>query len=83
MIKMTYHAVKRWTDITRNEVYTIVALLILMARNKHNFLNEYWLKNVIFKSNSKIFSVTMPRVISILRMIDFSNYEEQIGDPSL
>jgi hypothetical protein len=81
MIKMIYHTMKRWTNITRNEKYTYVALLILMARNNLNFLNKYWLKNIIFNSNLKIFSVTVARVISILRMIHFSNYEEQIeGD---
>jgi hypothetical protein len=42
---LTY-SLKRWTDRTGKEMYTFIALLMLMARNKCNCLKEYWSEDV-------------------------------------
>jgi hypothetical protein len=73
------YGLKRWTNTTRNEMYTFIALMMLMARNRRYSLKEYWSNDVLL--NSRIVSATMARdrFISILRMLHFSNTETE-GD---
>jgi hypothetical protein len=41
------YSLKSWTDTIRSELYTIIALVMLMARNWYNSLKEYWLERCI------------------------------------
>jgi hypothetical protein len=46
-------------DTTRNEMNTFTALLMLMARTRHNSLKGHWLKAVLL--NSKLFLASTAR----------------------
>lgn len=62
---------ERWTDSTRNEMYTFIALLLFMGRNKCNFLKAYWSKDVVLSSKIFLVSVVRDKYLSVLRMFLF------------
>jgi hypothetical protein len=68
-------SLKMWTNATWNKMYSFIALLMLIARNKHNSLKGYWLKDILLNSENFCVTMTRDRVLSNLRMLHFLDNE--------
>jgi hypothetical protein len=70
----------KWVDINISEMYLFIGLSMLMTRNKHLTIEEFWSTDPLLKSS--IFGKSMPRnrYELILQMLHFSDSTITVND---
>lgn len=69
---------KKWKETSVNEMYTFLAITLLMAHPKKNNIKDYWYTSPLLLSS--IFSNTMSqdRFLIILRLLHFCDNQNQV-----
>ncbi|XP_046398242.1 piggyBac transposable element-derived protein 4-like [Ischnura elegans] len=79
--EVTVSRIKTWRYTTPEEIYSFLAITLLMPRVKKLSLHEYWTKDILMKTPIFGDLMTRDRYLSILRMLHFSdNRESNQGD---
>lgn len=76
-------SLKNWSDTTINEMFTFLALTLIMSRMKKLSIKEYWSTNDVLRTDIFNKHMSQGRYTVLLKMLYFSNKKSERSEDRL
>ncbi|XP_023290186.1 piggyBac transposable element-derived protein 4 [Orussus abietinus] len=76
-------SLQNWSDATINELYTFLALTLIMSRMKKLSIKEYWSTNEVLRTDIFNKHMSRDRYLVLLKMLCFGDKESESSEDRL